>query len=107
MVILVQHNFGIIPSAEHNFEHNTLISRVTSESIILNFSSLIRQTLLKAGVHVKAVLMSLNTAFLPISRSRVTTLNCYAYVINRCCAVFCEFLDIFGKIIFFSKDRLN
>ena len=53
-VVLVQHNFGIIPSAEHNFEHNTLISRVTSESIILNFSSLIRQTLHKAGVHVKA-----------------------------------------------------
>ena len=43
--ILVQHNLSIIPPAEHNFEHNTLFLRVTPESIILNFSSMIRQTL--------------------------------------------------------------
>ena len=32
--------------AEHNFEHNTLVSRVTPESITLYFSSIIRETLL-------------------------------------------------------------
>ena len=31
--------------AEHNFEHNTLVSYVTPESIILYFTSIIRQTL--------------------------------------------------------------
>ena len=46
IVILVRHNLSIIPPVEHNFEHNTLVSRVTPESIILYFSSLIRQTLL-------------------------------------------------------------
>ena len=46
-VILVRHNFSIIPPAEHNFEHNTLVSLVTPESTILNFSSIIRQTLKK------------------------------------------------------------
>ena len=44
-VILVRHNLRIIPPVEHNFEHNTLVSRVTPESIILYFSSIIRQTL--------------------------------------------------------------
>ena len=39
--ILVPHNLGIIPPAEPNFEHNTLVSWVTPESI----SSIIRQTL--------------------------------------------------------------
>ena len=42
----------------------------------------------KAGVHVKAVLTSLNTAFLPISRSRFSLL-------------------IGKEIFFFSTDRLN
>ena len=57
-VILVRHNLSIIPPVEHNFEHNTLVSRVTPESIILFFSSIIRQTLgflrrfgLKTGTH--------------------------------------------------------
>ena len=45
-VILVRHNLSLIPPVEHNFEHNTLVSRVTPESIILYFSSIIRQTLL-------------------------------------------------------------
>ena len=44
-VILVQHNFSIIRPAKHNFEHNTLVSRVAPESIILYFSSIIWQTL--------------------------------------------------------------
>ena len=62
-VILVRHNLSIIPPVEHNFEHNTLVSRVTPESIILYFSSIIRQTLfccwleiwkcLWSGCHVK------------------------------------------------------
>ena len=37
---LVQHNFNIPPA-----EHNTFVSRVTPESIILYFSNIIRQTL--------------------------------------------------------------
>ena len=37
IVILVRHNLSIIPPVEHNFEHNTLVSRVTPESIILYF----------------------------------------------------------------------
>ena len=44
--ILVRHNLSIIPPAEHNFEHNTLVSQVTPDSIILYFSNIIRQTLL-------------------------------------------------------------
>ena len=44
-VILVRHNLSTIPLTEHNFEHNTLVSRVTPESIILYFSSIIRQNL--------------------------------------------------------------
>ena len=48
--ILVQHNLSIIPPAERNFEHNTLVSRVTPESIILYFSSIIRQTLVHCRV---------------------------------------------------------
>ena len=39
------HNLSITPPAEHNFEHNTLVSRVTPESILLYFSSIMRQTL--------------------------------------------------------------
>ena len=33
-VILVRHNLSIIPPAEHNFEHNTMVSWVTPESIV-------------------------------------------------------------------------
>ena len=36
---------SIIPPAEHNLEHNTLFSRVTPRSTILDFKSIIRQTL--------------------------------------------------------------
>ena len=36
-VILVQHNLSIIPLAQHNFEHNTLVSQVMPESTILYF----------------------------------------------------------------------
>ena len=38
---VVPHNLSIIPPAEHNFKHNTLLSRVTPESIILYFTSII------------------------------------------------------------------
>ena len=38
-VILVRHNLSIIPPTEHNFEHNTLVSWVTPEGVILYFSS--------------------------------------------------------------------
>ena len=44
-VISVRHNLSIISPVEHNFEHTTLVSRVTPESIILYFSSIIPQTL--------------------------------------------------------------
>ena len=44
-VILVGQNLIIIPPVKHNFDHNTLVSRVTPESIVLYFSSMIRQTL--------------------------------------------------------------
>ena len=44
-VILVQHNLSIISPVEHNFEHNTLVSRVTPKSITIYFSSIIQQTL--------------------------------------------------------------
>ena len=43
--ILVRHNLSIIPPVKHKFDHNTLVSRVTPESIRLYFSSVIRQTL--------------------------------------------------------------
>ena len=43
--ILIWHNSSIILPAEHNFEHNTLVSRVTPECILLYFSSIIRQSL--------------------------------------------------------------
>ena len=51
-VILVQHNLSIIPPVEHNSEHNTLVSRVTPESIILYFSSIIWQTLYSKYIQV-------------------------------------------------------
>lgn len=44
-IILVRPNLSIIPPAEHNFERSSLVSRVTPESIILYFLSIIRQTL--------------------------------------------------------------
>ena len=45
-VTLVRHNLSIIPLAKHNLEHDTLVSRVLPESIILYFSSINRQTLI-------------------------------------------------------------
>ena len=47
-IILVWHNLSIIPPVEHNFEHNTLVSWVTPESIFLYFSSVIRQNLISS-----------------------------------------------------------
>ena len=34
-VTLIRHNLSIIPLARHNFEHNTLVSRVTSERTLI------------------------------------------------------------------------
>ena len=45
LLICNEPNLSVIPPAEHYFEHNTLVSRVTPESIILYFSSIIQQTL--------------------------------------------------------------
>ena len=42
---------SIIPPSEHNFEYNTLVSRLTPESIILYFSSIIRETLFFVAFH--------------------------------------------------------
>ena len=39
---------GSVILIRHNFEHNILVSWVTPESIILNFTSITRQTLLEA-----------------------------------------------------------
>ena len=51
---------------------------------------------IKAGLNVKAVLTSLNTAFLPISRSRFKQrVNLYAYFVNHCLVVLCKFLGDF------------
>ena len=44
--ILVRHNVSIIVLAEHNFEHNTLVSRLTPESIILYCLNITRQNLI-------------------------------------------------------------
>ena len=61
--------------------------------------------IVKVGVNVKAVLRSLNTAFLPISRSRTfqATLNLSAYLINHCLAVLCKFLGDFWERDIFSQ----
>ena len=58
------HNFSIISPTEHNFEHNTLVSRVTPESIIPYFSSIIRQTLVYGNMlsRVADVLLKLTHA---------------------------------------------
>ena len=34
-VTLIRHNLSIILLAEHNFEHNTLVSRVTPERTLI------------------------------------------------------------------------
>ena len=72
---------------------------------------LIPKTRLKAGVHVKAVLTSLNTAFLPTSRSFQATLNLSAYFINHCLAVLCKFYGDFWAFlerdIFKLRERLG
>ena len=43
---LVRHNVSIRVLAEHNFEHNTLVSPVTPESIILYCLDITRQNLI-------------------------------------------------------------
>ena len=58
----------------------------------------------KEGVHVKAVLTSLNTAFLPVSISVTfqATLNLSAHLINHCLAVLCTCLGDFWA--FWERD---
>ena len=53
---------------------------------------------------MKAALTSLNTAFLPISRSHFkrSTLNLSAYFINHCLAVLCKLLGKFWA--FWERD---
>ena len=59
---------------------------------------------LKAGVHMKAVLTSLNTAFLRanISVTLQATLNLTAHFINLCLVVLCLFLGDFWA--FWERD---
>ena len=54
-----------------------------------------REIGLKARVHVKAGLTSLNTAFLPINIlvTFQAMLNLSAHLINLCLAVLCKYLD--------------
>ena len=65
----------------------------------------------KAGVNVKAVFTSLNTAFLPISRSRFKRRQIPMLItlstIWQFCVNFWVIFRCFGKERFFSKDRLN
>ena len=66
---------------------------------------------IKAGFHLKAVFMSFNVAFVPISRSRfkqcqIAPLRTFTNVLRFCV----NFWMIFGHSvneIFFSKDRLK
>ena len=45
-VILIRHIIrSIIPPGKHNFEHNTLVAKVTPKNVILDFTSIIRRTL--------------------------------------------------------------
>ena len=46
---------SIIPPVEHNFEHNTWVLWVTPESIILHFSSIIRQALSRSVYHLNGI----------------------------------------------------
>ena len=59
---------------------------------------------------MKAVLTSLNMAFLPISITFQATLNPSAYLITQCLAVLCkyrcDFWAFWERNIFFLKDRL-
>ena len=58
---------------------------------------------IKAGINVKAVLTSLNTAFLSISWSMFqATLNPSDYFFNHCLAVLCKFLGDFWA--FWERD---
>ena len=93
--ILKVNEMGLMLMMFSNFYFFNLILKITTN--------------VKAGVNVKAALMSLNTAFLPTSRSHFM-LNLSVYFINHCLAVLCKFLGdfwAFWKELFFSKDRLN
>ena len=67
----------------------------------------------KAGVHLKAVLTSLNTALSAnISTTFQAMLNLHHYSHNHCFAVLCKFWSNFWSfwerdVFFFSKHRLN
>ena len=44
----------------HNFEHNTLLSQVTPESIIIYFTSIIGQTLVNAGKDTRGEMLQVS-----------------------------------------------
>ena len=66
-VILVRHNLSIIPPAEHNSEHYTLVSRVMLESVMLYFLSIIRKTRTNTTT-VSSALFSVVTVTVVIER---------------------------------------
>ena len=69
----------------------------------LDFNALVIFSSKAGGVHVKAVLTSLNTALLPIARvTFLATSAKYLYFINHCLAVLCKFLGDFGA--FWERD---
>ena len=89
---------------EQNSTKLSLFLRAYSQIVVAAFP-------FKAGFHLKAVFMSFNVAFVPISRSRfkqwqIAPLRTFTNVLRFCV----NFWMIFGHSvneIFFSKDRLN
>ena len=79
----------------------------TVQHSIKNFSRNIGAVFFKAGVNVKAVFASLNTAFLPISRSRFKRRQIPMLItlstIWQFCVNFWVIFRCFGKERFFLK----
>ena len=73
----------------------------------LHRTELLHHKIFKAGVNVKAVLRSLNTAFLPISQSRFKrhwiSLLISLTTVGQFCVNFWVIFGHFGKEIFFLK----
>ena len=88
----------------HASMHAECMRRVGQLSTREEFTEVV---VVKAGVHVKAVLTSLNTAFLPISRCTFQAiLNLSAYFVDHSLVVLCKFLGdfwAFWKIDIFSQ----
>ena len=93
---------GSNPAQSLNF-FSGLCSSSATAALALITVNIIVVFQFKAGVHVKAVLPSLNTAFLPISTVTFQgTLNLSAYLINHCLAALCKFLGDFWA--FWERD---